>query len=166
MSKRMLQVGVQSLSKQFNVNYLTFVPSTLYGPDYHQDGRQMHFIFDLIRKILDGKYKSNLVSLWGDGNQRRELIYIDNFVECMYDLLLSENNTIINIGAGEDYSIKEYANKICNQVNYDFDKIFFDTTKYVGAKSKVLNINKLLNLKPNYNPIHIDKGLDNTISQF
>jgi GDP-L-fucose synthase len=166
MSKRMLQVGVQSLSKQYNLNYLSFVPSTIYGPDYHQDGRQMHFIFDLIRKILNGKYRFETVNLWGDGNQRRELIYVDDFVETMYGLVFSENNNIINIGAGSDFSIKQFANKICNQVNYDFDKIFFDTTKYVGAKSKVLNIEKLVNLKPNYNPIDIDKGLEKTIHWF
>ena len=166
MSKRMLQAGVQSLSKQFNLKYLTFIPSTLYGPDYHQDGRQMHFIFDLIRKILNGKHESESVNLWGDGTQRRELVYIDDFVENIYDLFFSENNNIINIGAGIDFSIKEFASKICNQVNYDYNKIFFDTTKYVGAKSKVLNIDKLINLKPNYKPVNIDKGLELTINWF
>jgi GDP-L-fucose synthase len=166
MSKRMLQAGVQSLSKQFNLKYLTFIPSTLYGPDYHQDGRQMHFIFDLIRKILNGRHESESVNLWGDGTQRRELIYIDDFVENIYDLFFSENNNIINIGAGIDFSIKEFALKICNQVNYDYNKIFFDTTKYVGAKSKVLNIDKLINLKPSYKPVNIDKGLEMTINWF
>ncbi len=51
----MMQVGLQSLNKQFGLTYLTVVPSTLYGLNYHTDGRQMHFIFDLIRKIIRGK---------------------------------------------------------------------------------------------------------------
>src|SRR5262249_14153961 len=52
MTKRMLLVGLEALARQFNLRYLCLVPSTLYGPGYHTDGRQMHFIFDLIRKIL------------------------------------------------------------------------------------------------------------------
>ena len=50
MTKRMLYQGVRALNKQFGMKYLCLVPSTLYGPKYHLDGRQMHFIFDLIRK--------------------------------------------------------------------------------------------------------------------
>ncbi len=52
MTKRMLYVGLKALSRQYNLRYLCLVPSTLYGPGYHTDGRQMHFIFDLIKKIL------------------------------------------------------------------------------------------------------------------
>ena len=56
MTKRMLLQGVRALHQQYQLQWLCVVPSTLYGPGYHTDGRQMHFIFDLIRKILRGKY--------------------------------------------------------------------------------------------------------------
>ena len=80
MTKRMLYVGLLALQKQFGLKYLCLVPSTLYGPGYHTDGRQMHFIFDLIRKILRGKMHGEPVVLWGDGHQTRELVYVEDFV--------------------------------------------------------------------------------------
>ena len=83
MTKRMLYVGMRSLSKQFGLRYLCLVPSTLYGPGYHTDGRQMHFIFDLIRKILTAQAGGPPPILWGDGHQKRELVFIDDFVDAM-----------------------------------------------------------------------------------
>src|SRR5437762_1568601 len=82
------------------------VPSTLYGPGYHTDGRQMHFIFDLIRKILQARGGGAQPVLWGDGHQRRELVYIDDFVKAAVDLAGTVENTLINIGAGEESSIR------------------------------------------------------------
>src|SRR5262249_14964774 len=79
MTKRMQYVGLLAIHKQFGGRYLCVVPSTLYGPDYHTDARQMHFIYDLIRKIVHGKLYGKEVVLWGDGYQRRELIHIDDF---------------------------------------------------------------------------------------
>src|SRR3989344_3539962 len=65
MTKRMVYVGLEAFQKQFGMNYLYVVPSTLYGPGYHTDARQMHFIFDLIRKIIAGKEQGSPVVLWG-----------------------------------------------------------------------------------------------------
>src|SRR5262245_17363458 len=73
MTKRMLYQGARALQKQYGLRYLSAVPSTLYGPGYHTDGRQMHFIFDLIRKIIRGKEMNEPVVLWGDGHQKREI---------------------------------------------------------------------------------------------
>ena len=81
MTKRMLYAGLLALSKQYSMRYLYLIPSTLYGPGYHTDGRQMHFIFDLVRKILAAKAGGPPAVLWGDGHQRRELVYIDDFVD-------------------------------------------------------------------------------------
>ena len=80
MTKRMLYAGQLALHRQFGLPYLCLVPSTLYGPDYHTDGRQMHFIFDLIRKILRAKLYAEPVVLWGDGRQCREVLLVDDFV--------------------------------------------------------------------------------------
>ena len=163
MTKRMLHIGKDSLAKQFNMKYLTVVPSTLYGPNYHQDGRQMHFIFDLIYKILLAKKKNVIPVLWGDGNQRRELVYVDDFVNKL--IYLSENfeNEIINIGSGIDYSIKEFASEICKIVDYDFNLIRFDKDKYVGAKSKMLRIDKLKKYITGNKDTSLKLGLKKTI---
>ena len=70
MTKRMLLIGMQALSAQYGLRHLYLVPNTLHGAGYHTDGRQMHFVFDLIRKILDGKAQGRPVRLWGDGHQK------------------------------------------------------------------------------------------------
>jgi GDP-L-fucose synthase len=138
----------------------------LYGEDYHLDGRQMHFIFDLIRKILRGKFYEEKVVLWGDGFQKRELVYVHDFVDIMIKLSNFENNTLINIGSGTEHTIRDFANRISSQVSFDENKIIFDETKYVGAKSKVLDVKKLKRILPNIKMVSLDDGLKNTINWF
>ena len=166
MSKRMLYSGLISLNRQFGMKYLYLVPSTLYGPNYHTDGRQMHFIFDLIRKIIRGKEYGEKVELWGDGYQRREIVYIDDFIGTLIKLSITVDNDIVNVGAGQDFSIREFAFQICDIVGYDFNKLSFDTTKYVGARSKILSIDKLKRILPEMNMISLKEGLINTIKWF
>ncbi len=143
MSKRILLAGLQCLQRQFGVKYLYVIPSTLYGPGYHLDGRQMHFIYDLIRKILRGKMYGEPVTLWGDGMQRRELVYVDDFVDRLLLLNREAENDIYNIGSGQDHSIRDFAHTICDLTGYDADHIQYDTTQYVGARSKILDIKKM-----------------------
>ena len=73
----------------------------------------MHFVFDLMCKILRGKLYGEPVSLWGDGHQKRELVYLDDFVTTAIHLANSQDNDLINIGAGEEHSIREFAKEIC-----------------------------------------------------
>jgi GDP-L-fucose synthase len=163
MTKRMLLVGLRSLQKQFGLKYLCLVPSTLYGPGYHTDGRQMHFIFDLIRKILRGKRFGEPVVLWGDGNQSRELVFIEDFVSIAMTLANTIENDIINVGAGEQHTIREFASMICERVAYDFGRIQFDTTRYVGARSKCLDVTKLASKVQHLSMTPLGVGLDRTI---
>ena len=166
MTKRMLYSGLIALQKQYDLKYLCAVPSTLYGSGYHTDGRQMHFIFDLIRKIMRGHLYDEPVILWGDGYQKRELVFINDFVKILIELTTTCENDIVNIGAGEEFTIRHFAQLICNQIGYDFNRIQFDTTKYVGAKSKCLNTDKLNNLLPNLKLTSLEIGLSNTIDWF
>ncbi len=166
MTKKMLYSGLLALNKQYKLKYLYLVPSTLYGPSYHTDGRQMHFIFDLIRKILNGKTSDKLVSLWGDGYQKRELVLVNDFVKVMIELSDTLDNDIVNIGTGKEYTIRSFAQKICHQIDYDFNEIEFDTSKYVGAKSKCLEISKMRSLLPNTIFSSLDEGLKLTIEWF
>lgn len=166
MTKRMLYVGLLALRKQFGLRYLCLVPSTLYGPGYHTDGRQMHFIFDLIRKILRGKLYAEPVVLWGDGHQKRELVYIDDFVRIMMELSDTRENELLNIGAGEEYSIRHFARLICREVGYDYGKITFDGSRYVGARSKCLRTDRLRSLMPDLRLTPMETGLEKTIRWF
>ena len=163
MTKRMLYAGLLALHKQFGHSYLLLVPSTLYGPEYHTDERQLHFIFDLIRKIIRGKMLGEPVVLWGDGHQKRELVYTGDFVRLALKLTDEVSNNIVNIGAGEEYSIRHFAQLICERVGYDFGKIQFDTTRYVGAKSKCLSTAKLRSLIGDPDMTPLAEGLGRTI---
>jgi GDP-L-fucose synthase len=166
MTKRMLLAGLQALSKQFGLRYLFVIPSTLYGADYHLDGRQMHFIFDLLRKIVDGKRYGSPVTLWGDGSQRRELVHVLSFIEGMYALAQDVDNDIFNIGGGKEYPIRWYAESLCEMVGYDPSRIEYDTSRYVGATSKVLSIEKIQQALPSWQPAPLRDGLQEIVEWY
>ena len=166
MTKRMLFAGAKALEKQFGLKWFCVVPSTLYGPGYHTDGRQMHFIFDLMRKIIRGKEFGEPVILWGDGHQKREIVFVGDFVQTMLQLNEKCVNDIVNIGAGEEFSIRTFAGLIAEIIGYDASKIQYDTSRYVGATSKCLAIEKLKTLKPDYQPRPLREGLEATLHWF
>ena len=165
-TKRMLMVGQMALQKQYGLRWLTLVPSTLYGAGYHTDGRQMHFIFDLIRKILRAKLYGEKVVLWGDGHQKRELVYLADFVDAALMLAATCDNELVNIGAGKEYSIQQFAQLICTEIECEFSQIEFDATRYVGALSKCLVTTKLSHLLPDWRQTPLEAGLRTTIAWF
>jgi nucleoside-diphosphate-sugar epimerase len=165
MTKKILLQAAISCELQYNMKWLSFVPSTLYGINYVKSNKQNHFIFDLIKKILRGKILGKKVVLWGDGNQKREIIHIKDFINNMILVNSVSQNNLYNIGAGESYPIKYFAKIICRIIGYDFKKIKFDRSKYVGAKFKKLSIKKISKLNINYkkNLIHLHDGLKEVI---
>ncbi|GAB4236439.1 MAG: GDP-L-fucose synthase [Acidobacteriota bacterium] len=142
MTKRMLLVGLQTLNRQYGLRYLYVIPSTVYGPDYHLDGRPLHFIYDLARKILRGRQLGEPVVLWGDGYQRRELIHVNDFLELLERLAALETSDVFNLGGGKEHTIREFAALICEEVGYPPERIEYDTSRYVGVRSKCLSIEK------------------------
>jgi len=142
MTKRMLLAGMQAFAKQYDMKFLYFIPNTLFGPDF--DIEDSHFIFDLIKKICAARHEGNKpVTLWGSGNQCRELIYVKDAIDLIIDSL-HLNNKIINLGTGKERSIKEYAKMICDYVEYNYEEIEFDTSAFEGVKSKYLPPNKIV----------------------
>lgn len=166
MTKRMLYVGLRALRQQYGLKYLCLVPSTLYGPGYHTDGRQMHFIFDLIRKILLGQMYGEPVVLWGDGWQKRELVHVEDFTAVACRLAETVDNELINLGAGEEHAIRHFASLICEAVGYPFEKVRFDAGRYVGATSKCLRIEKLRKYVSEEYPTSLTAGLAGTVAWF
>jgi GDP-L-fucose synthase len=165
MTKKSLLQAAIACQIQHKMEWLCFVPSTLYGINYLASNKQNHFIFDLIKKILRGKFLENKVTLWGDGNQKREIINVKDFIDNMILVNSISKNNLYNVGAGKAYPIKYFAKIICKIINYDFEKIKFDKSKYIGAKFKKLSINKISKLNKNYkkNLINIHEGLKNVI---
>jgi len=159
MTKRMLLTGLMAFEKQYGLKWLCFIPSNLYGPGF--DEHDNHFIFDLIRKIYNGKNYGDEVELWGDGYQRRELIYVDDAIDAMLNLL-NEENQIFNLGSSNDLPIRHYAQEICNSFDYDHDKIFYNIEKYVGVRKRKLEVDKVQELSLNYCNTSLAEGLKKT----
>jgi GDP-L-fucose synthase len=159
MTKRMLLTGLIALERQYGLQYLYLIPSTLYGGMYHEDGRQMHFIFDLVKKIVRGKRFGEPVVLWGNGHQVRELIHVDDFLDAMIVLSDTVSNTWLNVGAGEGHSIRHFAQEIGSLVDFSTAQIQYDESRYVGATSKVLAIQRLKEALPQFTVRPLSKGL-------
>lgn len=148
LTKRSMLVALQAAQKQYNLNYLYFIPSTIYGPNFSNNDD--HFIYDLVRKIKSAKQKNSKAILWGTGEQTRDLIYIDDLCNAIIKASIEKNlkNTILNISSNESFSIKQYAQKICDilEINFD-DYIEFDKNAFMGVMNKKLNIEKAKKLE-------------------
>ena len=167
MTKQMLYLGAAAMQKQYGLNYMGFIPSTLYGNEYHTDGRQLHFIFDLIRKIIRGKELGEEVILWGDGYQTRDLIHVEDFIKLMWKVNKISNNELINIGAGRGYSIRYFAEILCKLINYPTSAIKYNTDAFVGVKHKALNVSKAKSLLGDtYILEPIESGLEKTVQWY
>jgi len=164
LTKRMLHAGLLAAGRQYGLRHLTVVPSTLYGPGYPlSTGKQLHFIYDLVRKILRGQRFGEPVVLWGDGEQRRELVYVDDFVEALIGLANAVDDELVNVGAGQDHSIREFAAAICAQTGFPAEQIQYDGTAYVGVRTRHLEISKLERLLPRPPALPLVEGLRRTI---
>lgn len=163
-TKRMLYLGLDSVNKQYGLNYLYLVPSTLYGTQFTESDN--HFIYDVIRKVYEAKYNENEVEMWGNGLQKRELTWVEDFIELMfYKIFKTEDrNRIINIASGQDNSIGNYYHKICELFDYDFTKIRMNQNKYTGMYS-----NKLYCSDPGiryYKYKDLDEGLKELVKYY
>ena len=134
----------ESYNRQFKTNYKCLMPTNTFGPNDNYDALNSHFFPSLIRKIhnLKNKKTNNLV-LWGDGSPKRELIFVDDLADaCIFFMKKRIKESLINIGTGKDFTIKEYANILLRIINPNRNtKILFDKTKPNGTPRKVLNIN-------------------------
>ena len=159
--KRNLLVGLNALKKEYQMDSYYLIPSVFYGPEY--DIKDKHFIFDLIRKIVTAKNGGGEVILWGDGTQERELIYIDDAVDLIIACINNPDAPkMFNLSSGKTYTLKEYAQTICDIVDYNYGLIKWDTDAFIGSPSKKL-INTYLE---DYKFTPLKKGLKNTIKYY
>ena len=164
MTKRMLLVGLTSLEEQYGLKWLYFVPSTLYGPGFELHDN--HFIFDFIRNCYNAKNKGEDFTIWGNGLQKRELIHVDDASNIMISLIDYENQ-IFNLGSGQDYTIREFAKKVCEIYNYDFDLVKYNLAKYIGVKEKKLVVSKITScLGGSFLKTNLEDGLRESIEYF
>lgn len=134
----------QSYNKQYGTNFISVMPTNLYGPNDNFDLNSSHVLPALIRKFYEAKMNgSKEVVLWGTGSPMREFLYVDDLAQaCIFLMNQYNDNDIINIGTGEDISIKELAEIVRNEVGYN-GNIVWDTNKPDGTPKKLLDVSKL-----------------------
>jgi len=145
----------QSYNEQYKTNYKCLMPTNTFGPndDYHPFNS--HFVPSLIRKIHEAKIKNKKhIVVWGNGKAKRELLYVDELAKaCIYFMNKKTKDTIINIGSGRDFSIKEFANLFL-KILIPKKKILikYDLSKPNGTPRKVLDttLAKKYGWKANY----------------
>ena len=131
----------ESYNFQYKTNYLCIMPTNCYGPGDNYNSLTSHFLPALIQKIHNVKIKkTKTIKIWGSGKVKREIIFVDDLAEaCVFFMKKKTKHSLINIGTGIDYSIKDYAKKIMKILSVKAN-IIFDKTKPDGTPRKLLDI--------------------------
>ena len=156
----------ESYNRQYGTNYISVMPTNLYGPNDNFDLETSHVLPALIRKFHEAKIENaKAVEVWGTGNPRREFLYSDDLADAVIYLMNNyEGNQFINIGVGKDISIKELAEKIKEVVGFKGD-IVFNPSKPDGTPRKLVDVTRLNELGWQAS-ISLDEGLKRAYDWF
>lgn len=140
-------VTAQSYSRQYGCNFISVMPTNLYGPNDNFDPETSHALPGLIGKFgRAAKTNSPVVTLWGDGSARREFLFVDDLAEaCLFLMQTYNQPDIINIGTGQDLTVAELAEHI-KKISGFSGKIEWDKSKPNGTPQKLLDIAKITKL--------------------
>jgi GDP-L-fucose synthase len=152
----------QSFNKQHGTKFISVMPTNLYGPNDNFDLKTSHVLPALIRKFHEAKVENKKeVEMWGTGKAKREFLHVDDLAEaCVFLMNNYSDDEIINIGTGEDLSIKDLAGIVKRVVGYQ-GKIAYDTSKPDGTPRKLLDVSKIHNLGWEHK-IDLEKGIEET----
>jgi len=132
---------------QYDCNFISVMPTNLYGPNDNYDLKTSHVLPALLRKFHEAKEK-NLpsVGIWGSGSPKREFLHVDDLAKaCLYLMLNYNEKIFLNVGTGDDLSIKELALLIKDIVGFE-GTLEFDTSKPDGTPRKLMDVTQLHNL--------------------
>jgi GDP-L-fucose synthase len=137
----------QAYAREYGKNFISGMPTNLYGPNDNFDLHTSHVLPALIRKVHEAKQGgAKEVSVWGSGTPRREFLHVDDLADACFFLLENYNSPeIVNIGCGEDVSIRELAEIVCEVLGFE-GSLVFDTSKPDGTPRKLMHVGRLLDL--------------------
>jgi len=155
-----------SYRAQYGCNFISAMPTNLYGTNDNYHPENSHVLPALIRRIVLAKRNHEpTVTIWGTGTPKREFLHVDDLAEACYFLLQNYNEQgLVNIGCGNDVSIKELAELIVAEVGYE-GQLVFDTTKPDGTPRKLMDTSKINQLGWK-SSIDLRSGLIKTINEF
>ena len=152
-----------SYRAQYGCNFISAMPTNLYGTNDNYHPENSHVLPALIRRIVLAKKNNDPnVTIWGSGTPRREFLHVDDLADACYFLLQNYNEQgLVNIGCGNDVSIKQLAELIVAEVGYE-GQLVFDSTKPDGTPRKLMDTSKINNL--GWSPIiDFKEGIRKTI---
>ena len=147
------------LNRQYGTDYISVMPTNLYGPNDNYHPVHSHVLPALIRRFHEAKLANQPeVVCWGDGSPLREFLYVDDLANlCVFLMNNYSGNETVNAGSGKELTIKELAEMVARTVGYE-GKIVWDTTKPNGTPRKLLNVDKAKKLGWTYST-ELDEGL-------
>jgi GDP-L-fucose synthase len=146
-----------SYNRQYGTQYLAAMPTNLYGPGDNFDQRTSHVLPALMRKVIEAKESGRpSIEVWGTGTPRRELLYSEDLAEaCTFlmnlpdaefaKLLTRDHPPLINIGTGQDVTVRELAEIVCEELGFT-GELVFDTSKPDGTPRKLLDVSRIHSL--------------------
>jgi GDP-L-fucose synthase len=137
----------QAYAREYGANFISAMPTNLYGPNDNFDLETSHVLAALLRKAHEAKTrKARELFVWGSGTPRREFLHVDDLASaCLFLLEKYDSPEIVNVGCGEDISIRELAELICDVVGFE-GQLAWDDAKPDGTPRKLLDVTRLQNL--------------------
>ena len=156
----------ESYREQFGCNFISVMPTNLYGTNDNYHPENSHVLPALIRRLHEAKMKSAAeVSIWGSGSPKREFLFSDDLADACFFLMQNYNDKLpINIGTGQDLTIHELALLVKVTVGFE-GKLVFDTSKPDGTPRKLMDVSKLNDLGWKYKT-SLEEGLKLTYVDF
>lgn len=152
-------------NKQYGTNFMSVMPTNLYGPNDNFDLQNSHVLPALMRKVHEAKInESDAVTIWGSGTPLREFLHVDDLADACVHLMehhsAEEIDTFVNIGTGKEISIQELAEQLCSIIGFE-GKLVYDSTKPDGTPRKITDVTRLEQLGWRYN-IELKEGVRGT----
>jgi GDP-L-fucose synthase len=156
----------QAYRRQYGFRTISLMPTNLYGPGDNFDLESSHVLPALIRKAHEARVKhAPEMAVWGSGAPRREFLHVDDLADAAVFLMLRYDSAdIINVGVGEDITIRELAELVCRVVGYE-GRVVFDASKPDGTPRKLLDVSRLQNL--GWRPrVNLEEGIGHAYREF
>ncbi|MDR2528520.1 MAG: GDP-L-fucose synthase [Synergistaceae bacterium] len=156
----------QSYNRQYGTNFISVMPTNLYGPGDSYDLENSHALPAMIRKFHEAKEsRAPSAWLWGTGTPRREFLYVDDLADaCLFLMDRHDGSQIVNIGVGMDVTIRELAETICGIVGYG-GEVVWDASKPDGPPRKLLDVSLLHNMGWKHS-VELKEGIEKTYAAY
>jgi len=166
-AKKALYTMLEAYRQQYNTEYLVLIPTNLYGPNDNFQDNSSHVIPALIKKIHKAKKKKSKVSVWGNGSATREFLYVDDAAEAIFRSIETQTkHNIMNLGSGQEISILDLTNKICELMDFDKNNVEWDHSKPNGQPKRMVCTERAKTELAWNNQTTLEDGLKETIDWY